>query len=583
MTERIHARYWIETAFPLDSAAATMAGEQSTGTFLRVPGETDELRERFAARVESITELGTVKTPSLPGSGVPKGTSPDTPRRTAEVTLSWPIETMGPSLPNILATVAGNLSELKQFSGLKLLDITLPPIFLTKYQGPQFGIAGTRKFTGVQDRPIIGTIIKPSVGMSPDTTAAQVKTLVEAGIDFIKDDELQSDGPHCPFDRRVAAVMNVINRHADKTGKRVMYAANITGDLDEMLRRHDTVVEHHGTCVMVSMNSIGLPAMKALRQHCQVAIHGHRNGWGMYGRSPAIGMSFIAFQKFWRLAGIDHTHVNGLSNKFCEPDDSVIASARACLTPMFEPPNPGCEIMPVFSSGQSAKQAPATYKALGSSRPHLRGRRRHHGSPTRPNRWRAKPATGMASRGPQHSFTRIRHHPSRTQGCAGDVRSMSGLLYVYYGDDFTGSTDVLESLALAGIESVLFLGLPSQNTPRSIPQLPSHRNRRRQSQPNPRVDVSKSSRNIRETKSVRSAGNPLQNLLNIRQLTHPRQHRSGNGDRPRNLCARVHPNRRRRAASRPLRSLWKPIRNRRRQGLPHRRTSHDALPSRNPH
>ncbi len=134
-----------------------------------------------------------------------------------------------------------------------------------------------------------------------------------------------------------------------------MYAANITGDLDEMLRRHDTVVEHHGTCIMVSMNSIGLPAMKALRKHCQVAIHGHRNGWGMYGRSPAIGMSFIAFQKFWRLAGIDHTHVNGLSNKFCEPDDSVIASARACLTPMFEPPNPGCVIMPVFSSGQSAK------------------------------------------------------------------------------------------------------------------------------------------------------------------------------------------------------------------------------------
>jgi ribulose-bisphosphate carboxylase large chain len=366
MTERIYARYWIETAFPLDSAAETMAGEQSTGTFLRVPGETDELRERFAARVESITELGTVKTPSLPGSGVPKGASPDTPRHAAEVTLSWPIETMGPSLPNVLATVAGNLSELKQFSGLKLLDITLPPIFLTKYQGPQFGIAGTRTFTGVQDRPIIGTIIKPSVGMSPDTTAAQVKALVEAGIDFIKDDELQSDGPHCPFNPRVAAVMDVINRHADKTGKRVMYAPNITGDLDEMLNRHDMVVQHHGTCIMVSMNSIGLPAMKALRQHCQIAIHGHRNGWGMYGRSPAIGMSFIAFQKFWRLAGIDHTHVNGLSNKFCESDDSVIASARACLTPMFEPPNPGCEIMPVFSSGQSAKQAPATYKALGT-------------------------------------------------------------------------------------------------------------------------------------------------------------------------------------------------------------------------
>jgi ribulose-bisphosphate carboxylase large chain len=78
-------------------------------------------------------------------------------------------------------------------------------------------------------------------------------------------------------------------------------------------------------------------------------------------------MSFLAFQKLWRLAGIDHTHVNGLRNKFCESDESVIASARACLTPMFSPPAVGCEIMPVFSSGQSARQVPDTYRALGST------------------------------------------------------------------------------------------------------------------------------------------------------------------------------------------------------------------------
>jgi ribulose-bisphosphate carboxylase large chain len=104
----------------------------------------------------------------------------------------------------------------------------------------------------------------------------------------------------------------------------------------------------------------------ALRRHAQVAIHGHRNGWGMFSRSHATGMSFIAFQKFWRLSGIDHIHVNGLRNKFCEDDASVIASARECLTPMFPAPYRGCEIMPVFSSGQSARQAPDTYKALGS-------------------------------------------------------------------------------------------------------------------------------------------------------------------------------------------------------------------------
>jgi ribulose-bisphosphate carboxylase large chain len=343
---RLYATYWIETAFPLHQAAETMAGEQSTGTFVRVPGETAELREAHAARVEEIVELGAVAAPSLPGSGLPK--SGEAIRRTARVILSWPLSNMGPSLPNLLATVNGNLSELKAFSGLRLLDIKLPPEFLTRYQGPQFGVEGTRELAGVYGRPIIGTIIKPSVGLSPQATA------------------VQADGPHCPFDARISAVMGVINDHADRTGKKVMYAANLTGEIDEMLARHDHVLAEGGTCVMASMNSIGLPAMKVLRAHSQLPIHGHRNGWGMLGRSPAIGMSYIAFQKLWRLAGIDHTHVNGIDNKFCETNESVIASARECLTPMFDPPHPGCEIMPVFSSGQSARQAAPTFAALGS-------------------------------------------------------------------------------------------------------------------------------------------------------------------------------------------------------------------------
>jgi len=162
-------------------------------------------------------------------------------------------------------------------------------------------------------------------------------------------------------------VMQVINSHADKTGKKVMYAANITGELDEMLERQAGVRKLGGTCAMVSLNSIGLPALHALRSASEVAIHGHRNGWGIFGRSPAIGMSYVAYQKFWRLAGVDHMHVNGLSNKFCESDESVMESARECRTPMFEIEGRGCEIMPVFSSGQSAKQAPDTFRGLGSA------------------------------------------------------------------------------------------------------------------------------------------------------------------------------------------------------------------------
>ena len=357
--ERIEADYLIETACDPRAAAEVMAGEQSSGTFVKVPGETPALKERSAARLEKLEVVGEASAASLPGTG---GQGPIV---RAQVTLSWPLANLGPSLPNLMATVAGNLFELKQFSGLKLLDIRLPPAFATAYEGPRFGIAGTRRLVGVEGRPLIGTIIKPSVGLGPEETAELVRTLAEAGIDFIKDDELQADGPACPFEDRARAVMRAINEVAERKGRKTMFAFNLTGDLDEMRRRHDLVQALGGTCIMASVNSVGLAGMIALGRHSALPIHAHRNGWGYLSRHPLLGFSFTAWHKVWRLAGADHIHVNGLANKFSEEDDSVIASARACLAPLF--PDKPCPIMPVFSSGQTVRQAPGTWQALGST------------------------------------------------------------------------------------------------------------------------------------------------------------------------------------------------------------------------
>ena len=363
MTERIGARYRIETAWPLEQAAEVMAGEQSSGTFVSLPGETAELKARAGAVVERVTPLAPASAASLPGARQPAGWGGVI--RRGEVELSWPLANLGPSLPNLIATVAGNLFELGQLSGLRLLDIELPAAFADAYPGPQFGIAGTRRLAAVHDRPLIGTIVKPSVGLSPADTAFLVEQLCRAGIDFIKDDELQSDGPACPFDHRVKAVMKVIRAHAERTGRRVMYAFNLTGELEQMRRRHDRVVAEGGSCVMASLNSVGPVGMVELRRHSQLPIHAHRNGWGYHARHPWLGWSYVAWAKIWRLAGADHMHVNGLRNKFAEPDDSVIASARSLLTPMFAAKP--CLAMPVFSSGQSALQAPDTFAALGST------------------------------------------------------------------------------------------------------------------------------------------------------------------------------------------------------------------------
>lgn len=357
--ERIHATYWLETGDDPAHAAEVIAGEQSSGTFVALPTETPELKARAGARVEHLEVLGHRTQPSLPTPAP----APSGRYTQARLTLSWPLANLGPCLPTLMATVAGNLYELRCVTGLRLLDLQLPPAFAQAYPGPAFGVTGTRRLSGVSHGPLIGTIIKPSVGLSVAETAQQVQLLVDGGIDFIKDDELQADGPACPFDERVRAVMRVVRQAADKLGRQPMVAFNLTGNLDQMKRRHDLVLAEGGTCVMACLNSVGLVGLTELRRHAQLPIHAHRAGWGYLSRSPQLGFDYGPWQKIWRLAGADHLHVNGLRNKFSEADDSVMAAARTVLAPVMD--SAPMTAMPVFSSGQTGLQAQDTFAGLG--------------------------------------------------------------------------------------------------------------------------------------------------------------------------------------------------------------------------
>jgi ribulose-bisphosphate carboxylase large chain len=312
--------------------------------------------------VLDIKLLDVVDEPSLPGSRVRGEPNQPATYQRAEIRIAFPYENVGPNLPTLLATVCGNLYELAEHSGCKLLDLELPAAFAERYPGPQFGVEGTRRSCGVFERPIIGTIIKPSVGLSPEQTAALVRELGEAGIDFVKDDELMANPPHSPLEDRVKCVMREINRLADRTGKKIMYAVNISDEVEAMKRHHDVVVAHGGTCVMVSLNHVGFAGVSALRKICELPIHGHRNGWGMLTRHPLLGIEFTAYQKLWRAVGVDHLHVNGLRNKFWEPDESVVRSIQALQQPLWG----GYQAMPVISSGQWGGQAPETLRLTGT-------------------------------------------------------------------------------------------------------------------------------------------------------------------------------------------------------------------------
>lgn len=353
--------YRIETAGSAEALAAKIASDQSTGTFVDLPGETPELKARAAARVVAFEELESIESPSLPMAG-------EVFNR-AETTIAYPLEAVGTDLATLTTVALGGVWSIKEFTGLRVVGLQLPAAFEGVYPGPQFGIDGSRRLTGVYDRPIIGTIIKPALGLTPQETAGVVGELVASGVDFIKDDEKLMSPPYSSLEARVKAIMPVIKDEEQRTGKKVMYAFGISDiDPDEMVRKHDMVVREGGNAAVININSIGMGAFLFLRRRSSLALHAHRNGWDLITRHPGLGFDFSVYQQLWRLLGVDQFQINGIRAKYWEPDGSFVQSFHDLRKPIFhEADRP----LPVVCSGQWGGQAPETYRRTGKSVDHL--------------------------------------------------------------------------------------------------------------------------------------------------------------------------------------------------------------------
>ncbi|MBB3462877.1 3-oxo-isoapionate-4-phosphate decarboxylase OiaX [Rhizobium sp. BK377] len=349
--------YRIETPGSIEAMADKIASDQSTGTFVPVPGETEELKSRVAARVLAIRALEDARHPTWPEA------SPGTLLHRADVDIAFPLEAIGTDLSALMTIAIGGVYSIKGMTGIRVVDMKLPEAFKNAHPGPQFGIPGSRRLTGVEGRPIIGTIVKPALGLRPHETAELVGELIESGVDFIKDDEKLMSPAYSPLKERVAAIMPRILDHEQKTGKKVMYAFGIShADPDEMMRNHDIVAAAGGNCAVVNINSIGFGGMSFLRKRSSLVLHAHRNGWDVLTRDPGAGMDFKVYQQFWRLLGVDQFQINGIRVKYWEPDESFVSSFEAVSTPLFDAAD--CPL-PVAGSGQWGGQAPETYQRTG--------------------------------------------------------------------------------------------------------------------------------------------------------------------------------------------------------------------------
>lgn len=281
--EGLLATFYIE---PINEETANMlAAESSTGTWTDITTSNKRGREKLKAQVYEIHEEQNI----------------------IKVAYKHQIFEKK-NIPQMLSDFAGNIFGVKAVENLRLLDIKFPKAIVKSFPGPSIGLEGIIEKLGIQERPIIGTIVKPKVGLTPNQHAKVAYQAWIGGCDLVKDDENLTSQEFCKFEERIRKKLMLKRKAEDETGEKKIYAANITAPYQEMVKRAEYVKEQGGECIMVDILTAGFSALQSIAQRFEdMIIYGHRAGHAAITRKKH-GIKMLVLAKLARLAGVDHLH-----------------------------------------------------------------------------------------------------------------------------------------------------------------------------------------------------------------------------------------------------------------------------------
>nr|VDD88960.1 RuBisCO long chain, Form III-b [uncultured archaeon] len=330
-------RFRLETnGQPFNVIAGGIAAESSVGTWTELSTEKPYMRD-MAAKIFRICDHS--------------------------IDVAYPFELFEPgNMPNILSSVAGNVFGLEDVKNLRLNDIVFPKELLKSFKGPKFGIAGVREVLRVRDRPLVGTIIKPKLGLIAKDHAKVAYEAWRGGCDVVKGDENLASQRFNPFEERVLRTLEARDKAEAETGEQKAYMINVTAELEEMKRRAQYVEDHGGRYMMIDILTTGWSALQTMRDaDFNLVIHAHRAGHAAYTRSKVHGINMIVLARVARLIGVDQLHVGTAVGKMSETEEEVKENIRACKETLYGVK----QVLPVASGGLYPGLVPRLLKIFG--------------------------------------------------------------------------------------------------------------------------------------------------------------------------------------------------------------------------
>ena len=336
---------------PIPKLAPALAVEQSTGTWVPVPGETEEVKRKHVAKVIGVYEIPDYE------FEVPK----DIQMRSYIIQIAFPEVNIGEQIPMFLTTIVGNIS---MGGRIKLLDVRFPEKFVKGFKGPKFGIEGVRKLLNVYDRPLLNNMIKPCTGYTVDVGAELFRKAALGGCDIIKDDELIADASFNRIEERVKKYMEIEKEVFEETGEHTLYTVNITDRVPKIFENAKRAIELGANALMVNYLAVGFSVLRALAEDpsINVPILGHMDVTGAMYMSPYHGISsHIILAKLARLAGADIVVIPAPYGKAPVLPEKFIRNAYNLTFPFYN-------IKPTFpmpSGGITPSMIPNVIKDLG--------------------------------------------------------------------------------------------------------------------------------------------------------------------------------------------------------------------------
>jgi ribulose-bisphosphate carboxylase large chain len=276
--------------------------------------------------------------------------------------IAWPWRNWGANIPQLMASVlVGEGCETARFTRCRLVELDWPDELIAALGGgPRFGLEGVRAWlgAGAETSPLLGGIVKPSLGLGPGEVAATAAALARGGCDMIKDDELLADPDWCPLADRVPAVAAALA----EVGRPVLYAANISGPVDTLLDRAKAAVGAGATAIMVNAFATGIDAVRAVAAAgLGVPVLAHRVGAGPIVRNPEVGVDGSVLCELTRIAGADLVQIGGFGGKLFDTHEEVARNLAACRRPLGGARVP----VPVNGGGVWAGSTPTVLAAAG--------------------------------------------------------------------------------------------------------------------------------------------------------------------------------------------------------------------------